>query len=187
MMTYQQVLDYLLSFKPSVIRLGLEKIRYILKEFGDPQDWFPSVLIAGTNGKGSTTAMVSSILQAEGWKVGSYTSPHLLDFRERITINGNLIPEEDLITLTEEFIRILSEIGSRKPVEASQNLTFFEVVTILAFLYFAQQQVDIAVLEVGLGGRLDATNVVSPLVSVITNISMDHENYLGSTRREIAR
>lgn len=186
-MTYQQVLDFLLSFKPSVIRLGLEKIHHILKEFGQPQDRFPSVLIAGTNGKGSTTAMISSILQAEGWKVGSYTSPHLLDLRERITINGNLIPEEDLITLTEEFIRILSGIRSRKSVEAPQDLTFFEVITILAFLYFAQQQIDIAVLEVGLGGRLDATNVVNPLVSVITNISMDHENYLGSTRREIAR
>lgn len=191
-MTYQQALEYLFSFKPSVIRLGLDKIRAILREFDNPQDQYPSILIAGTNGKGSTTAMISSILQREGLKVGSYTSPHLLDFRERISINGDLIPESEVVKLTEEFSRILFRQKSilseeRGSAITGSELTFFEVGTILAFLHFTQQNIDIAVLEVGLGGRLDATNVVNPLVSVITNISFDHQDYLGSTLPEIAR
>jgi len=192
-MTYQQALEYLFSFKPSVIHLGLEKMRYILRELGDPQERFPSVLIAGTNGKGSTTMVLSAILQAEGFKVGRYTSPHLLDFRERICINGDLIPEEALVRLTEEFSQALERMRKSAqrpdflPPEFELEPTFFEVGTALAFLYFAEQEVDIAVLEVGLGGRLDATNVVNPLVSVITHISLDHQNYLGSTVREIAR
>jgi dihydrofolate synthase/folylpolyglutamate synthase len=139
--------------------------------------------------------MIRSVLQAEGLKVGSYTSPHLLDFRERICINEELIPEKEVVQLTEELSRTLEKVKFGRSLKRFEDstpgpglgLTFFEVVTVLAFLYFARQRVDFAVLEVGLGGRLDATNVVNPLVSIITNISIDHQNYLGFTRREIAR
>ncbi len=134
--------------------------------------------VAGTKGKGSTASLIAAALEAAGYKVGLYTSPHLEDFRERITINGEMISEADVIRLADELRPPLTEIVP--------ETTTFELTTALAFQYYFQQNIDIAVIEVGLGGRLDATNVVDPLVSVITSISYDHMSVLGSTLQEIA-
>lgn len=157
------------------IKLGLENILNLLDLMQNPQENFKTIHVAGTNGKGSCSAMIASILSEEGFNVGLYTSPHLTDFRERILVNGKKISENDVA-------RILNKIN---PFILGQ--TFFEVVTAAAFQYFSEQKVDFAVLEVGMGGRLDATNVTEPLVSVITNIALEHEEYLGGSVLEIAR
>jgi len=166
------------------IRLGLEATRALLAALGDPQLRFPSVLVAGTNGKGSTAALLAAILQAAGLRAGLYTSPHLVRIEERIRIGERLITPG-------EFRRGLSRL--RETIDgllASGRLenppTFFEVLTALAISHFARKKVDIAVLEVGMGGRFDATNAVTPLVSVITTIARDHQKYLGSTLGRIA-
>jgi dihydrofolate synthase / folylpolyglutamate synthase len=167
---------YLASLNINVMRFGLKTISELLSVLGNPQNSFKTILIAGTNGKGSTAAMIASILQCAGYKTGLYTSPHLIDVRERIRVNGKIISWQDFrrdITVVKEAVN--------KPA------TYFEVLTAAAFLYFQRRQIDIAVLEVGLGGRLDATNVCRPLVSVITNIGFDHMSYLGSTLTAIAR
>lgn len=143
---------------------------------GNPENSFKSIHVAGTNGKGSTSHMLASILQHAGYKVGLYTSPHLKDFRERIRINGEMIPEE----------YITSFIGLHKEFFEENALSFFEMTVGLAFDFFRKEEVDVAVIEVGLGGRLDSTNIVTPEVSVITNIGFDHMNFLGSTLEEIA-
>jgi len=183
-MNYQECLNYLEQAARFGIKLGLENIRLLLEELDSPQNSFPSILVAGTNGKGSVCAMIQSALQKHGLKVGLYTSPHLVRVEERIRINHKLIPSSD-------FCQILSYL--RKKVDellSSGRLTFpptyFELLTALAFLYFSREKVDLAVLEVGLGGRLDATNVVTPLLSVITTISRDHMEHLGSTIKKIA-
>src|SRR5512145_2102911 len=167
---------YLSGLNIDVMHFGLEVITERLARFGNPQNSYPTILIGGTNGKGSTAAMTAAILLQAGYKVGLYTSPHLVDVRERIVINGKKIPLSALG-------RILSEI-QRQP---GLPVTYFEVLTAAAFIYFQREKVDIAVLEVGLGGRLDATNVCRPLVSVITNIGLEHTAYLGRTLTEIAR
>lgn len=141
-----------------------------------PEKKYPSIHVAGTNGKGSTSHMLASVLQSAGYKVGLYTSPHLKDFRERIRINGEPIPEDQII----EFI------DCHKTFLETQKLSFFELTVGMAFDYFANEKVDIAVIEVGLGGRLDSTNIVQPLVSVITNIGFDHMQFLGNSLKEIA-
>src|SRR6185369_9361534 len=148
------------------------------KKLGNPHQQFKSVHIAGTKGKGSTCTMVAAMLQACGYKVGLYTSPHLVDVRERIQINGEMIP-------TAEFARLVRGL---EPIIAKAKPTpsYFDVLTAIAFKYFAEQQVDIAVIETGLGGRLDSTNVIKPEVTAITSISMDHMAQLGSTLRAIA-
>ncbi|WP_265855722.1 bifunctional folylpolyglutamate synthase/dihydrofolate synthase [Pedobacter sandarakinus] len=143
---------------------------------GNPQEKFKSIHIAGTNGKGSTSHMLASILQAQGYKTGLYTSPHLTDFRERIRINGKMIAKKEVISFVEHNKKLIENISP----------SFFEVTVALAFKHFAKYKVDIAVIEVGLGGRLDSTNVITPELSVITNISMDHTNMLGNTIEEIA-
>ncbi len=143
---------------------------------GFPEKKFKSIHVAGTNGKGSTSHMLASVLQEANYKVGLYTSPHLKDFRERIKINGKEIPENNVIAFVEE----------NKTFLESQKLSFFEMTVGMAFDYFAKQKVDIAVVEVGLGGRLDSTNIIHPLVSVITNIGLDHTQFLGETLQEIA-
>jgi len=171
---YRQAVDYIFSRERFGIRLGLRNITELMKNLGNPQNSFKSVHVAGTNGKGSVCAFVSSVLQKAGYKAGLYTSPHLFDFRERIQINREKISEEDVVRLLERI----------KPFVKDQ--TFFEVITAIAFLYFSEQEVDIAVVEVGLGGRLDATNVITPLVSVITNISKEHTAYLGEKIDQIA-
>lgn len=165
---------YLASLNVDKMRFGLKVIRELLSSLGNPQNSFKTITIAGTNGKGSTAAMISSILSSAGYKVGLYTSPHLVDVRERIVINGKKIPWKD-------FNRIIAYVKSKK----EQPVTYFEFLTAVAFVYFQSQKVDIAVLEVGLGGRLDATNVCKPLVSVITNIAFDHTAYLGNTLESI--
>ena len=151
-----------------------------MEQFGNPHTKFRSIHVAGTNGKGSTSHLIAAVLQAAGYKVGLYTSPHLVDFRERIRINGQMIPEEKVVAFVEQI---------KNPKSKIKNLqsSFFELTTALAFSYFAEQQVDIAVVEVGLGGRLDATNIITPLLSVITNIGFDHTEFLGHTLKEIAR
>jgi dihydrofolate synthase/folylpolyglutamate synthase len=159
--------------------LKLERVRAALLRLGSPEKAYPAVLIAGTNGKGSTAAMVHAVLGAAGKRAGLYTSPHLVNFTERIRIGNAEIARSDVV-------RLVDDIRARVDV-AGTGLTFFEVGTLLALLAFAERRVDAAVLEVGLGGRLDATNVVEPIVSAVTAIGFDHEDYLGSTLDAIAR
>lgn len=156
-------------------KLGLERIQTLLDRLGNPEKKFRSIHIAGTNGKGSTAAMIASILKEAGLKVGLYTSPHLTDFCERIRIGDRLIGPDEVMHL----VRAIREVEE-------EPLTFFELATAIAFLYFAEKRVDPAVIETGLGGRLDATNVITPLVSVITTIGLDHTQHLGDTLEKIA-
>lgn len=183
-MTYEETLDYLFKQLPvyqiqggSAYKPGLDHIRRILAACGNPEQRLTTLHVAGTNGKGSTAYMLASVLRSAGLRVGLFTSPHLVTFRERIRINGAMIPEEYVTGFVERFIRDFGE--TLKP-------SFFEFTTAMAFRYFADEEVDIAVVEVGMGGRLDCTNVLLPLVSVITNVSMDHMKYLGNTLAEIA-
>ncbi len=175
-MTYSDTLAYLSSLNRMGIRLGLEPIRLLLERLGYPEKDYAAVLIAGTNGKGSVAAMTASILSAGRFKTGLYTSPDLIDFRERIRVNGEMIDPGEAAACAEEVKAAVAE-----------EVSYFEFLTAMAFLHFRRQGVDIAVLEVGMGGRLDATNVVDPLVSVITNISLEHQAYLGNSLEEIAR
>jgi dihydrofolate synthase/folylpolyglutamate synthase len=167
---------YLASLNVDTMHFGLTAITELLLRMGNPQNLYKTILIAGTNGKGSTAAMTASVLCSAGYKVGLYTSPHLVDVRERIVINGKKIS-------LKEFNQTIAYVKDKK----EQPVTYFEFLTAVAFVYFQRQKVDIAVLEVGLGGRLDATNVCKPLVSVITNIALDHTLYLGDTLDSIAR
>jgi dihydrofolate synthase/folylpolyglutamate synthase len=169
-------LTYLSNLNIDVMRLGLEAITEILSRLRNPQNSYKTILVAGTNGKGSTATMIASILRSAGYKVGLYTSPHLVDVRERIVINGKKIAGKD-------FNQIIADIKEK----AKKPLTYFELLTAAAFVYFQRRKVDIAVLEVGLGGRFDATNICRPLVSIITNIAFDHMAYLGNTLESIAR
>ncbi len=178
MLTYSATLDYLFALRRFGVKLGLEAITTILQRLGNPQQQYATLHIAGTNGKGSSAAMAAAMLHAGGYRVGLYTSPHLIDFRERIRVGAAEISEKDICELTEAIRRLAGPDGS---------LTFFEFTTALAFHYFHRQQVDIAVVEVGLGGRCDATNVLHPLGVLITGIGMDHEAHLGSTLQTIAR
>ena len=166
-------------------KFDLEHMRVLLRAMSHPERTFPSVLIAGTNGKGSTAATLASILRASGLKTALYTSPHLLRINERIRINGEEITDDKFAALHSEVNRIAERLVEKQ--ELPWHPSFFEMMTAIAFAHFAREGVDIAVLEVGMGGRLDATNVVEPLVSVITDISLDHQKYLGNTVREIAR
>jgi dihydrofolate synthase / folylpolyglutamate synthase len=166
-------------------KFDLEHMRVLLQALGRPEKTFPSVLIAGTNGKGSTAATLASILRSSGLKTGLYTSPHLLRINERIRIGGEQISDEDFAQLygaVDKAAEQLVETG-----ELPWHPSFFEMMTAIAFRYFARERVNVAVLEVGMGGRLDATNVVEPLVSVIADISLDHQKYLGNTVTDIAR
>lgn len=168
--------DYLSSLNIDVMHFGLDTMMGLLAKFGNPQDDYPTILVAGTNGKGSTAAMIASIMKQSGRRVGLYTSPHLVDVRERIVINGAKIP-----------VRILDHIVREIKNRLAGHITYFEVLTAVAFIYFQRAHVDIAVMEVGLGGRLDATNVCRPIVSVITNIGLEHTAYLGRTLTAIAK
>lgn len=182
-MTYTETIDYLYSRLPMFSRIGAAAIKADLHNTialcaatGDPQKKFKSIHIAGTNGKGSTSHMLASVFQAAGYKTGLYTSPHLRDFRERIRINGVMIPEQQVIDLVKALQPSIEQI----------NPSFFEVTVAMAFQYFADEAVDIAIIETGLGGRLDSTNVILPELSVITNIGWDHMNLLGNTLPQIA-
>ncbi|MGB3729208.1 MAG: folylpolyglutamate synthase/dihydrofolate synthase family protein [Thermodesulfobacteriota bacterium] len=166
-------LTYLNSLGLHKVKPGLERIKSLLNVLGNPQDKVPGIIIAGTNGKGSVAAAIASILSAQGYKVGLYTSPHLISITERIKINDVQISESDLNSILVE----LKEAAEKAQIEPS----YFEIITAAAFLYFAREKVDFNVLEVGLGGRWDATNVITPLLSVITNITLEHTEYLGDT------
>jgi dihydrofolate synthase/folylpolyglutamate synthase len=180
-MNYTESMKYLNSFGRFGIHLGLSRTTKLLELLGNPQNDFKSIHIAGTNGKGSVTAMVSSILQESGFRTGMYTSPHLDDFRERIVVNGIPISREALSSLVERVKPLIPEVE-----RGDSHPTFFEVTTAIAFKHFSEKKVDYAVVEVGLGGRLDATNVITPEVSVITNIGLEHTDVLGKTIGPIA-
>ena len=182
-MTYKETIDYLYDSTPlfqnvgkDAYKEGLETTLALDEYFGHPHRSFMTVHVAGTNGKGSTSHSLASVLQCAGYKVGLFTSPHLKDFRERIRIDGQMISEEYVVEFVERYRKVF------EPMQPS----FFELTTAMAFKYFADEGVDIAVVEVGLGGRLDCTNIISPLVSVITNISFDHVQFLGNTLEKIA-
>jgi len=175
-MTYRDTLAHLSSLNKMGIRFGLDPIRSLLERLHYPQNGYPTILIAGTNGKGSVAAMTAAILSAGGYKVGLYTSPDLTDFRERIRINDRMISREEAADCVEQLKEKVTE-----------DVSYFEFLTAMAFLHFHRQHVDIAILEIGMGGRLDATNVVIPLLSVITNISLEHREYLGNTLEKITR
>ena len=183
-MNYLETVNYLFNIAPvfehigaSAYKEGLDNTYPLDEHFGHPHRKFKSIHIAGTNGKGSCSHTLAAILQNDGYKVGLYTSPHIMDFRERIKINGECISKEYVI----EFV------NQEKSLFEKIHPSFFEVTTALAFKYFAEQHVDYAIIEVGLGGRLDCTNIITPILSIITNISFDHTNFLGNTLEKIAK
>jgi len=173
---YEKALAYLYSRQHFGVKLGLDNMRRLSRQLGDPHQKFPTVHIAGTNGKGSTSSFIAAILQAAGYRVGLLTSPHIADFRERIRVDGVKIDKQAVAEFIETY----------KPLIEKTNATFFEVATALTFWYFARKNVDWGVIEVGLGGRLDATNIITPQVSVITNIALEHTEILGNTIGKIA-
>lgn len=182
-MNYQETTEYLFNSTPVFEKIGakaykpgLQTTHELDEYFGHPHRQYKTIHIAGTNGKGSCSHTIAAILQSQGYKVGLYTSPHLVDFRERIRVNGECLPEQYVIDFVEENRAFF------EPLHPS----FFELTTAMAFKYFAEQKVDYAVIEVGLGGRLDCTNIITPVLSVITNISFDHTQFLGNTLAEIA-
>ncbi|MBT0663187.1 bifunctional folylpolyglutamate synthase/dihydrofolate synthase [Geobacter pelophilus] len=175
-MTYQETLDQIYGLARFGIKPGLERISALLSALGNPHKGIRTVSIAGTNGKGSTAAFLSAILSSAGHRVGLFISPHLISFTERIQVNGSEISEDDVV-------RLAGMVQAAAPPQT----TFFEIVTAMALLYFAEQGVDLAVLETGMGGRFDSTNITNPLVSIITPISLDHCEYLGSSIAAIAR
>ncbi len=176
-MSYLTAVEFLYGLHRHGIKLGLDTITELLAGLGHPERRFPSLHIGGTNGKGSTAAIVASVLQAAGYRVGLYTSPHLVDFRERIQVEGAPIAEERVAELTGRL---------RAAAAASLDPTFFEFTTAMAFQHFADAGIDVAVVEVGLGGRFDATNVLTPVVAAITNVALDHQEYLGHAVPAIA-
>ncbi|MDE6623423.1 MAG: bifunctional folylpolyglutamate synthase/dihydrofolate synthase [Alistipes sp.] len=182
-MNYSQTLEFLYTSLPafeskgaSAYKPGLERIAAFCKHMGNPQRNFFTIHVAGTNGKGSVSHIIASVLQQAGYRTGLYTSPHLQDFRERIRVDGEMIPKQKVVNFVNKHHDKMVEL----------ELSFFEMTTAMAFDYFAQSDVEVAVIETGLGGRLDATNVIVPIVSVITNIGMDHSDLLGDTLQKIA-
>ena len=182
-MNYKETVDYLYQATPcyqnqggDAYKPGLERMQQMCEAIGNPQRYIRTIHVGGTNGKGSTTSLIASVLTAAGYKVGLFTSPHLVDFRERIRINGEMISEEEVVSFVERTRPLIESVGP----------SFFEYTTLMAFEYFHTHEVDYAVIEVGLGGRLDSTNVILPKLSIITNISLDHTQYLGNTLEAIA-
>lgn len=182
-MKYQEAIKYITEVGNFGSNYGLERTYKLLEFLDNPHGKLKIIHVAGTNGKGSTTAMITSMLKEAGYKVGMYTSPFLEEFEERIQINGNNIPKEKLAQLMTKIKYAVDKVIE----EGYNHPTEFEIITALMFLYFATEKVDFAVVEVGLGGRLDSTNVITPILSVITSISFDHTNILGNTLEEIAR
>jgi dihydrofolate synthase/folylpolyglutamate synthase len=176
MLTYRQALDFLYP-RTTTIKFGLDTTRALLAGLGNPHDVFPTIHVGGTNGKGSVVTLIAEALEEAGWKVGLYTSPHLVSFRERIRVNGSPISEDAVATWTAKLEPAIRDLGA----------TFFEATTAIALADFAARGVEIGVVEVGLGGRLDSTNVVTPLVSGVTRIARDHMKYLGDSLEAIAR
>ena len=182
-MNYKETVDYLYQVTPcfqnqggDAYKPGLERMQQMCEAIGNPQRYIRTIHVGGTNGKGSTTSLIASVLTAAGYKVGLFTSPHLVDFRERIRINGEMISEEEVVSFVERTRPLIESVGP----------SFFEYTTLMAFEHFHTHEVDYAIIEVGLGGRLDSTNVILPKLSIITNISLDHTQYLGNTLEAIA-
>lgn len=182
-MTYKETLDWMFNKLPMYQRIGgsaykadLNNTIQLLQFLDNPHNNFKSVHVAGTNGKGSTSHMLASVFQEAGYKTGLYTSPHLIDFRERIRINGEMIPEENVVRFIDQYMDQFEKM----------ELSFFEMTVGMAFDYFSREKVDIAIVEVGMGGRLDSTNLITPELSIITNIDFDHMKFLGDTREKIA-
>src|SRR6056297_2013146 len=184
MIDYHQAIEYIYGLNKYGIKLGLKNISYLLSLFDNPHLKTKVIHIAGTNGKGSTAAMIFSILKAAGYKVGLYSSPHLVHFQERMRINEKLISQHDVCSLLERIQPAVDKVAN---TEGYQHPTFFEVITTMAFVYFYETKVDFSIMEAGLGGRLDATNVCQSLISTISHIDYDHMDKLGSTLTEIAR
>ncbi len=182
-MNYNEAMEYIENTARFGMNFGLERILKILEYLDNPQNKIKCIHIGGTNGKGSTTAMISSILIEEGYKVGMYTSPYLEEFEERIQINGENIKKEELASIVTEVKEAILKVSALNLGDPTQ----FEIITALMFYYFAKENVDYAVVEVGLGGRLDATNVINPVLVVLTSISLDHMNILGNTIEEITK
>ena len=173
---YEHALEYLYARTNGPFKFGLERTYALLRALGDPHRSFPSIHIAGTNGKGSSVATAEALLRAKGLRVGAYTSPHLVDFRERIVVNGERISADEVIEFVDRWTTTVESLGA----------TFFEATTALAFAHFARTRVDVAVIETGLGGRLDSTNVIDPIAAGVTTIDYDHMEYLGETLEQIA-
>lgn len=180
---YNEVTEYIYNLKRLGSKLDLRNIRRLLKLIGNPQESFKSILVGGTNGKGSTATMIASILMEEGFKVGLFTKPHLSSYTERFVVNNTPISEEDVVRI---FYELKPHMEKMSLCKRYRHPSFFEATVALAFKYFYEQKVDIAVVEVGLGGRLDATNVLNPLVSVITNVHLEHTKILGDSVEKIA-
>lgn len=183
MISYNDALDFLYTQLPmfqregaSAYKPGLDIARQLDAAFGNPHSHYPTIHIAGTNGKGSTAHTIAAILQSAGYKTGLYTSPHLVDFRERIRVDGKMMPQETVCDFVERF----------RSMQSGCRPSFFELTMIMAFEHFAREKVDVAVIETGLGGRLDSTNIINPIMGIITNISFDHTALLGNTLGEIA-
>jgi dihydrofolate synthase/folylpolyglutamate synthase len=174
---YREALDYLFARTTGGFKFGLERTRELLARLGNPEVRYPSLHVAGTNGKGSSVATMAAVLTATGQRVATYTSPHLVDFRERMVVDGRMIPADDVVSFVTRYTPLVEEIGA----------SFFEATTAMAFDYFARAGADVAIIEAGLGGRLDSTNVLDPIVAGVTSIGLDHTEYLGSTLDEIAR
>ena len=182
-MNYAQTIDFLFTAMPSFQRVGgdaykpgLERIAAFCQHIGNPQRNFYTIHVAGTNGKGSVSHMLASILREAGYRTGLFTSPHLVDFRERIRVDGEMIPKQKVVNFVDKHREKMQEL----------DLSFFEMTAAMAFDYFDQSDVEVAVIETGLGGRLDATNIITPLLSVVTNIGMEHTEFLGDTIQKIA-
>ncbi len=171
-----EIINKLFSLQRFGIKPGLERTKFLLEYLGNPERKFKSIHIAGTNGKGTVASLLASILKEAGYRTALYTSPHIMEFNERIRINGEKIPDEHLINLASELLPISEQI----------DVTFFEITTAIAFKYFADNDCDIAIIETGMGGRFDSTNVINPILSIITSIGLDHQQYLGETLGKIA-
>lgn len=181
---YPAATDYLFSLKSAGVKFGIDRMRGFAAALGHPERTYPVVHIAGTNGKGSVSAMVESILRAAGYRTGLYTSPHLVKLGERVQVNRELLSEREIVEFVNELTPIAERLGAGN---ADDHPSFFEYMTAMAFLQFARQRVDAAIIEVGLGGRLDATNIVEPEITVITSIGLDHMEQLGDSPAKIAR
>ena len=175
--SYRDALDYLFARTTGQFKFGLERTLALLEHLGNPERAYPSLHVAGTNGKGSSVATMAALLAARGLRVATYTSPHLVDFRERMTVGGEAIPPGDVVDFVTRYTPVVEDIGA----------SFFEATTAMAFDYFARAGAGVAIIEAGLGGRLDSTNVLLPVVAGVTSIGYDHTEYLGSTLQEIAR
>ena len=180
-MTYEDFTNWLNSFHTFGVKLDLNRIKHICKKLNNPQKNYKIIHVGGTNGKGSVCRFIGSIISKSGYKTGVYTSPHLERFLERITIDNKEIKKEELTSIYKKIKPVVDDM-----IKKDNFPTYFEIVTAIAFLYFKIKKIDIAVIEVGLGGRFDATNIVKPVLSVISNVSMDHQDRLGKTIKKIA-